>query len=182
MSNVIATGPTMLAIERVAHLVALSGVFQNGRGWKPAYDESVKLVMLEADDDEQSPVRPNAVVDVDRPTTWSMVSGGGSNLLRPSGAVSLILEVDWNPNYYDDFRNALTVALNYFEGIVAEIANNAGRDISPDLGLEFADESGDLNINEITFDAISRSDPDKSQESDWFFRAKVTISWGDRVT
>ena len=180
MPNLVAESVDSLAIERLAHLFALSPTLQAGRGWKQTHDESIFYASKKTEGDEQRPERPYVVVDFGSDTDWSEIAGGGSNLLRPSGSVWFAIEYDWPPDYYDDVLNARHEAFNFMGLVVEELAANAGQDVSADLGLEFADGSGDFNFHNVRY-ARSQVDPDDYAPEDWFFRVGGFVEWGDNA-
>lgn len=176
--TVVAESVDSLAIERVAHLIALSPTFQNGRDWQTTHDNSVFYGSKTTVDGEQRPTRPYAVVDFGDDARWSKIAGGGFNVMRPSGSVWFAIEYDWPPAFYEDELMARHEAFNFLGNVARDVAALSGVDVSPDLGKEFTDESGDFNFHSLRY-ARSQVDPDDYAKEDWFFRIGGFIEWGD---
>lgn len=182
MSDVLTLSPESTAIDKLAHLVALSETFRDGRTWQQAYEQSIDYFARHTFAGQQRPQRPFAVVDHAGGTVYSLEAGGGFNVLLPSGQVFLYLEIDWSQDHrsLDDYdvRQATHIAGNYFGMVAQEVVANAARDVSEDLGKHFDDGSGDLSILGVQQQFFTFADPDDYQPDDWHFFAGYLVQWG----
>lgn len=178
MPDVQVEGPEAIAIDKLAHLVALCPTFQNGRNWSTAMSESVDYLVRENEINERNPVRPFAIVDSTNDDGWDLSSGGAQHHLLPSGTLWLWLEVGWSPLYVTNEKNALRTGLSTISKIVKEIADNAGKDVSPEVGGPWIDGSGDLPIVSIRRQIFDCADPQKfTNPNDRWIAAGYLVRW-----
>ncbi len=178
----LATGTTAIAIEKLAHLVALSETFRAGRLWSDALAESIEWwgrTPAGDDDGLRDITRPFAVVESGAGRSFEQIAGGEQDYFIQQGHLWLYLEMDWPADYYDDHHNATNVCANYFDLVIEEVMANAGRDVSGNLGKVFEDGSGDLTIGRCQQGELVKSDPRVFAETgSRFYATEFDITWG----
>jgi len=170
-----------IAIEKLAHLVALSKTFQAGRSWQDALEQSVLWWGRETDSDasdKRLPERPFAVIESAGGRRFEDNGGGSQNHYVQSGRLWLYMEKAWNPDFYDSEHDATNDASDYFDGVIEDVAALCGLDVSGKIGRAFSDESGDLNVPLIEQGEINHTDPDVFDRPDWFFWTDFELQWG----
>ena len=114
---------------------------------------------------EETP-RPVAVIQPSDQATFRLIAGGAGNWLRPSGSVLLYMAIDVPDELQGDQVRLEWYVLDFFGGVIQEVANQAGVD---DL----------LSITQIQLVTFGPPDETDVPALGSFYFSVWNIAWGD---
>lgn len=161
------SGPDRLAAESLRAMVSESATFQAELLVTTATEAQDRIFLRRVDPATER--RPYAMITIDRPTSWSLDSGGAQNFLIGSGSLILILQRDTDENLYDDGLAAEYAALDFFGNVIKELADMSGSD-------------GNLAIRRVTAIEFAETPEEDREALGRFFWLACQVEWGDGST